>query len=110
MVRTFLLIVVILAVNLVTTLIGDFAEGYKDAASWWIVTLVGMAIVALIFYPLFLKMESWASAISKRIVGTAGKMGGKLAVYIVLAVLLVTMFGLYAWLWFDVNVIDRVIG
>ena len=96
----------ILTANLLTTYISDFLIGYKSHLRPITFTVIAMAAICLIFYPLFTKMEDWLNVISTKIVKRGKTFGGKyigLLVIFLVSSLVLTYF--YAKLWYNIDLL-----
>jgi len=50
---------------------------YKNHVKPLTFTLIAMAIIVIVFYPLFIKMEEWLKGISVRLVKSGNSVAGK---------------------------------
>ncbi|MBN2167453.1 MAG: hypothetical protein JW717_14350 [Marinilabiliaceae bacterium] len=70
-------------------------------------TLISMAIITILFYPLFTKLEEWINRFSKRFIKAGhsyfGKYIGLLLMYLI-ALLILTFF--YAQMWYNINIFN----
>ncbi len=71
--------VTILTANLLTTAISDYMVTYKYSAKPLTFTLIGMGIIVIVFYPLFLKLEDWVTRISVKLVKSGHSLAGKVS-------------------------------
>lgn len=98
-------VLTILTANLLTTSISDYMTTYKDHYKPLTFTLLGMAIITVVFYPLFIKLESWVKAISVKVVKSGNSVGGRY-----LGLLLTFLAGIsvlvyfYARLWYNIDI------
>jgi hypothetical protein len=67
----------ILTANLLTTALSDYMITYKNHVKPITFTLVAMAIIVVVFYPLFMKMEEWLKGISVKFVKSGNSVAGK---------------------------------
>jgi len=99
----------ILTANLVTAAIEGYMVSFKYKARPLVFTLVGMAIIVIIFYPLFIKLDDWVTRFSVRLVKSghsfAGKYMGLFLVFIG-GLLILTYF--YARIWYDIDIIRAI--
>jgi hypothetical protein len=94
----------ILAVNLLTTKITDYLVSYKTHARPLTFTLIAMAIICLIFYPLFTRLEDWINVISTKIVRTGRSVIGKyIALIVMFFVSLIVLMYFFAKMWYDID-------
>jgi hypothetical protein len=101
----------ILTVNLITNAITNFMVSYKSHYKPVTFTLIGMAILVVIFYPLFIKLESWVKSLSVKAIKTGKSAAGKFLglLFTFLAALLVLLF-FYTKMWFHINVFHLLIN
>lgn len=96
----------ILTANLLTNALSNYMVSYKNQYKPLVFTFIGMGITVMVFYPLFLKLESWVKDISIKAVKSgktvAGKYLGLLLVFI--AGLMVLSF-FYAKMWYHINIL-----
>jgi hypothetical protein len=97
----------ILTANLLTTFIADKLISHRWEYKPIRFTLVSMAIITIVFYPLFVKLESWLNTISKRFVKAGHSFAGKyigLLLSFILGLFILLFF--YAKMWYGLNVIE----
>jgi len=96
--------ITILTANLLTTAISSYLVTFKNHVRPLTFTLIGMAVIVLIFYPLFAKLEEWVKRISMKIIKKGKSLAGKylglaLAFFACIAVLCY----LYARMWYHID-------
>ncbi len=94
----------ILTANLITDAISNYLISYKNHMKPLTFTLFAMGIIVVIFYPLFLKMEEWIKALSKKVVKTGKSMAGRylgLTLAFVFALAVLCYFYTRAWYHID---------
>jgi len=102
--------VTILSVNLLTNAITDYMVSYKYHYKPIAFTLLGMAITVIIFYPLFIKLESWVKVISIRAIKSGKSVAGKffgLLFSFLLALAVLAFF--YAKMWYHINLFHAIL-
>jgi 4-hydroxybenzoate polyprenyltransferase len=70
-------------------------------------TLIGMAIIVLVFYPLFFKLESWIKNFSVKVVRSGRSLAGKylgLTLSFVCCLLVLGYF--YAKMWYHIDLLN----
>jgi hypothetical protein len=67
----------ILTANLLTIAINNYMVSYKYHYKPLVFTLLGMAIIVVVFYPLFIKLESWVKDISVKVVKSGKAVAGR---------------------------------
>lgn len=96
--------ITILTASLLTTALSNYLVTFKNHMRPLTFTLLGMAVIVVIFYPLFAKLEEWVKGISRKIVKKGKSMAGKylglaLAFFVCIAVL--SYF--YAKMWYHID-------
>lgn len=96
----------ILTANLITNALGDYMITYKSHVKPITFTLVAMAIIVIVFYPLFMKMEEWLKGISVRFIKSGNSVAGK---YVGLTMTflggLVILLYFYAKMWYHIDLL-----
>lgn len=99
------LIMGILFANLLTIWIDNYMLSYKWQYAPHIFTWIGMAVVLLIYFPLFKYLDKWATVISDKFLKAGKKLGGrKLGSVISFVLGLLILFYFYGREWFNTNV------
>jgi hypothetical protein len=94
----------ILTANLLTTAISDYMVTYKYSTRPVVFTLVGMMIIVVVFYPLFIKLEDWVSDISVRFIKSGRTMAGKyLGLIFAFSGGMILLFYFYARMWYHID-------
>jgi hypothetical protein len=97
----------ILTANLMTNALSNYMISYKNHYKPLVFTFIGMGITVIVFYPLFLKLESWVKEFSVKAVKSgktvAGKYLGLLLVFIA-GLMLLSYF--YARMWYHINILQ----
>ena len=97
-------ILTILTANLLTNAISDYMVSYKNHYKPLTFTLIGMAIIVVVFYPLFVKMERWVKGISVKVVKSGNSLAGKfLGLSLTFLGGLLILFYFYAKMWYHIN-------
>jgi len=94
----------ILTATLLTTAISDYMVSYKNHYRPLTFTFIGMAIIIVVFYPLFMKLEEWVKTISKRVIKTGKSMAGRyLGLALTFIAWLIVLFYFYAKAWYHID-------
>lgn len=102
-------ILTILTANLVTNYITDMLISYKWQIKPLRFTLIAMAVITLVFYPLFTMLQKWLDKLSRKFVKAGHSFAGRYLGFIVMAVLgLFILICIYAHQWYHINVIKMV--
>ncbi len=100
----------ILTANLLTRAITGYMITFKNDAKPLAFTLIGMLVTVVIFYPLFIKLESWVKDISMKAIKSGKHVGGKYLglIFIFLAGLLVLLY-FYTKMWHNINLLQALL-
>ena len=78
---------------------------YKNNYKPLTFTLIGMGIIVIVFYPLFLKLENWVTNISIKLIRSGNSLAGKylgLLLTFILAMFVLLYF--YARMWYHIDI------
>jgi hypothetical protein len=68
-------------------------------------TFLGMMVTVVVFYPLFIKLESWVKDLSIRAIKSGKSVAGKyMGLLLVFAVGLLVLSYFYAKMWYHINI------
>jgi hypothetical protein len=96
----------ILTANLITAAISDYMISYKNHYKPFTFTLIGMGIIIVVFYPLFLKMEDWVKNISVKVVKSGNSFAGKyFGLPLTFLCCLLILFYFYAKMWYHIDIL-----
>ncbi len=94
----------ILTANLLTNALSTYMASYKNHYKPFVFTFIGMAVIVVIFYPLFTKLESWVKGISVKAIKTGNSVAGKyLGLFLTFIIGLVVLFYFYARIWYNLD-------
>ena len=97
----------ILTANLITGAISEYMISYKSHYKSFIFTFFGMAIIVLIFYPLFVKLEGWVKGFSIKAVRSGKSFAGRyLGLFLTFLIGLLILFHFYVRMWYHINFIQ----
>ena len=97
----------ILTANLLTTAVSNYMTGYKNSFRPLTFTLTGMAVIVVVFYPLFMKMEIWVSGFSAKVIRSGKSLAGKyLGLLLAFTSAIVVLLYFYAKMWYNVNILS----
>jgi hypothetical protein len=100
----------ILTANLLTNAISGYLVTYRNQYKPFIFTLLGMAITVVVFYPLFIKLETWVRDISVKAVNSGRSVAGKyLGLLLTFLAGLIVLFFFYAKMWYHINLIQIIL-
>jgi hypothetical protein len=97
----------ILTVNLLTNAIIDFMVSYKNQYKPFTFTLLGMVLIVVVFYPLFMKLEDWLKNIASRVAKSGNSLAGRyfgLALTFTGSILVLSYF--YAKVWYHIDLVS----
>jgi hypothetical protein len=100
----------ILTANLITNAITNYMVSFKNHYKPVTFTFIAMAIIVVILYPLFIKLESWVKTLSVKAIRTGNSAAGKFfgLFFTFLASLLVLLY-FYTKMWYHINVFHLLI-
>ena len=108
--RFMVLVLGILFANLVTMWMDNFMLSYKGRFAPYVFTWIGLAIIAIIYYPLFTRVDKWATKLGDKYMKIGKKVAGKEIGSIVAFVAgLFALFYFYGKEWFNTNVFSSLI-
>jgi hypothetical protein len=94
----------ILTATLLTTAISDYMVTYKNHYKPFTFTFIGMGIIILVFYPLFIKLEEWVKIVSRKVLKTGKSMAGRyLGLAFTFLAWLLVLFYFYAKTWYHLD-------
>ena len=94
----------ILTANLLTNAMSDYMITYKNHLRPITFTLVAMAVILVVFYPLFLKMNDWLKIISVKLISTGSSLAGKyLGLVLIFLGGLTVLLYFYAKMWYHID-------
>lgn len=96
--------ITILTANLLTTALSSYLVTFKNHIRPLTFTLIGMAVIVLIFYPLFAKLEEWVKSVSMKVVKKGKSLAGKylgLALAFVACIIVLSYY--YAKMWYHID-------
>jgi hypothetical protein len=101
----------ILTANLLTNAISNYMISYKNHYKPLIFTFLGMGILVLIFYPLFIKLESWVKDLSIKAVKSGKSVAGRyLGLFLVFITALLILAYFYAKMWYHIDMFHALIN
>jgi hypothetical protein len=102
--RFSVIIVTILTASLVTGAISDYLVTFRDKYNPLKFTLIGMAIIVVIFYPLFIKLEGWIKKLSSRVMRSGNSFAGKyLGLPLMFIAAFLILFHFYTRMWYGIS-------
>lgn len=104
-------IITLLTANLLTTFITDKLISLKWEVKPIRFTLIAMAIITIVFFPLFTRLQDWTNSFSKKFMKAGRSMAGKyigLLLMFALGLLILTFF--YARMWYNINIFHLIIN
>jgi uncharacterized membrane protein required for colicin V production len=96
----------ILTANLLTTAVSDYMITYKNHVKALTFTLIAMAIIVLVFYPLFVKMEEWLRKISVKVIKSGNSLAGRyVGLFFTFVAGLLILLYFYARMWYHIDLL-----
>lgn len=100
----------ILTANLITTAISDYMITYKNHVKPLTFTFFAMAIIVVVFYPLFLKMEEWLKKISVKVIKSGNSVAGRyIGLFFTFITGLLILSYFYARMWYHIDLLKIVL-
>jgi len=94
----------ILTANLLTSAISDYMVTYKYSTKPVSFTFIGMIIIVVVFYPLFIKLEDWITDVSVRFIKSGRSLAGKyMGMFLTFFTGMVILFYFYARMWYHID-------
>ena len=94
----------ILTANLITNGISNYMVTYRYSTKPIAFTFIGMMIIVVVFYPLFIKLEDWITSISVKFIksgrSVAGKYFGLIGSF---SAGMLILFYFYARMWYHID-------
>ena len=100
----------ILTANLLTNALINYMVSYKNKYKPFTFTLLGMVIIVVVFYPLFMKLEDWVKTIAVKVAKSGNSLAGRylgLALTFTGSILVLSYF--YAKVWYHINLFNILI-
>ena len=96
----------ILTANLITSAISALMVSYKYSTKPVTFTIIGMLIIVVIFYPLFIKLEEWITSLSAKLLKGGKSLAGKYLglIFSFLAGFAILIY-FYAKMWYHVDLV-----
>lgn len=102
--------ITILTANLLTGFIGDLLTKYKNQYKPLTYTLIAMAVITVILYPLYAKLEVWLTVLSSKIVRSGKSVGGRyLGLFFSFVVCIFILAYFYARMWYHIDLLGVLI-
>lgn len=99
------LLIGILLANLITIWIDNYMLTYKWKFPPYVFTWIGMAVVVVIYYPLFTRIDKWATKAGDKFLKAGKKLAGReIGAIIAFLVALLILYFFYGREWFQANV------
>jgi hypothetical protein len=98
--------ITILTANLLTTALSNYLVTFRNQIRPMTFTLMGMAVIVIIFYPLFAKLEEWVKGLSMKVVKKGKSMAGKyLGLIFSFLVCIIVLSYFYAKMWYHIDIL-----
>ncbi len=102
-------ILTLLTANLLTTFITDKLISYRWELKPLRFTLISMAIITVVFYPLFTQLQKWVDKFSRKFVKAGHALVGKyLGLLFMFLAGLFVLTCIYAHMWYNINVLKLI--
>jgi hypothetical protein len=103
----------ILAAYLITTLIEDYFLAHRGEVrlNKYYTVLIGMAVVVIIYYPLFTKIDKWSTSFSKKFIQAGKKISGKrTGALLAFIIAFLILYYFLMKMWYDTDLIRVIAG
>lgn len=107
--KLFVTILTILVVTLVASFLKELIDdNYKDGRSPYTSVWIGMAVMVAVYYPMSLFLTKYFSAISRKYLRHYRRISKSniLGLLLGFIVAILVLFGFYAKVWYDLNVLE----
>jgi hypothetical protein len=103
-------IITILTANLLTTYITDKLVSFKWEVRPMRFTVISMAVITVVFYPLFIKLQDWTNRFSKKFIKAGHSLAGKyIGLLIMFCLGLLILIYFYARMWYNINIFHLIL-
>jgi hypothetical protein len=100
----------ILTANLLTSYITDRLISMKWQVKPMRFTIISMAIITVVFYPLFTRLQEWTNSFSKKFMKAGKSMAGKYAGLLLMFTLgMLVLIYFYARMWYNINIVRLIL-
>ena len=101
----------LLTANLLTSAISNYMVSYKNSYKPLTFTLIGMAIIVLVFYPLFIKLEVLVTKISIKAIKKGSSLAGRsLGLLLTFVLGMIVLLYFYARMWYHIDILNLLIN
>jgi hypothetical protein len=108
--RFFVTTLTLLTANLLTSAISNYMISYKNSYKPLTFTLIGMSIIVLVFYPLFIKLEDWVTKVSIKAIKKGSSLAGRsLGLFLTFAFGMIVLLYFYAKMWYHIDIFSILI-
>lgn len=100
-------VVTILTANLITNAISGYLVSFRNHYDPVKFTIIGMAVIVVIFYPLFIKLEDWVKSVSAKVMRSGNSFAGKyIGLPVIFVLTLLILFHFYAKMWYGISLLQ----
>jgi hypothetical protein len=98
--------ITILTATLFTTATNEYMISYKNQIKPVTFTFIGMAIIVVVFYPLFIKLENWIKNLSAKVMRSGRSLAGKYLGLVLTYICCLLVLGFfYAKMWYHIDLL-----
>jgi len=98
-------VLTLLTANLLTSYISDLLVSHKFDVNPLRFTLIAMAVITIVFFPLFMKLQDWLNNISKKFVKAGHSIAGKyIGLVLMFLIGIIILMYFYAKMWYNINI------
>lgn len=103
--KFFVMVIIILTVNLISSYIDNYFQDKLQKYNPFYITLVGMLVIVLIFYPLFSKFDKFIGDFAKKFLKEGTMLfGSKVGIFAAFIIAFIVLWYFYAKIWFGINI------
>lgn len=100
----------ILAASLITSAISEYMVSFRNSYKPITFSLIGMGIIVVVFYPLFLRLEEWITRFSVRLVKSGNSLAGRyLGLLITFLAGMMVLLYFYLKIWYQLDLFRIII-
>ncbi len=104
LIKSMVFVISILCIFLITTHLEDYLINYKNNYNPLWFTLGGMAVIVVVFIPLYNYLDQIVLRLSSKLMRSGKKISGsEFGIFIVFIIIMIILFYFYAKLWYDID-------
>lgn len=97
--------ITILTANLLSDYAGNFLTSFKSHYKPLVFTIIGMATITIIFYPLFEYLDKWINKLTKKAISKSKSFTGQyVGLLLFFLVSMIVLIYFYVKMWYGINI------